>query len=170
MAEGLKALTGNRDPGRAAESFSRVLRLNPVHYGATFQLARALDDAGRPGEARPVWFRMLTLAQSAKDEGTVKMAQDRLSRSDVVTEETLMHLGLDSLYRLGDPAGAATRFQEVLRRNPGHYGALFQMASALDRAGRRAEARPYWEKVLAAAVVYRDEGTARTARERLRAP
>lgn len=169
MKHGLQALYERKAPDAAVEDFRRALRASPDHYGATFQLARALDEAGKPEEARPVWVRMLSLAESAKDAGTVRTVRDRLVRPDAVTEDTLMRLGLDALYRLGDPAGAAARFQEVLRRNPGHYGALFQLASALDRAGRRAEARPYWWKVLAIARSVQDESTARTASERLSA-
>lgn len=169
MKNGLAALYERKAPDAAVEDFRRVLTATPGHYGATFQLAKALDEAGRPAEARPVWVRMLSLAEAAKDAGTTGAVRDRLARPDVVDEDTLMRLGLDALYRLGDPAGAATRFQEVLRRNPGHYGALFQLASSLDRAGRRAEARPYWMRVLATARSYRDETTARTASERLSA-
>ncbi|MGH9441967.1 MAG: tetratricopeptide repeat protein, partial [Thermoanaerobaculia bacterium] len=169
MKRGLAALYERKAPDAAVEDFRRALRASPNHYGATFQLARALDEAGRPEEARPVWARMLSLAQSAKDADTIRIARDRLAQPDVVSDDTRMRLGLDDLYRLGDPASAAEKFREVLRRNPSHYGALYQLASALDREGRRDEARTYWEKVLAIATRLRDEGTARTASERLKA-
>jgi tetratricopeptide (TPR) repeat protein len=167
MKNGLAALYERKAPDAAAEDFRLVLRANPGHYGATFQLARALDKAGRPEEARPVWVRMLFLAESAKDTDTLRLVNDRIARADVVDEDTLMRLGLDELYRQHLPASAVERFREVLRRNPGHYGALFQIASALDQAGRRDEAYPYWEKVLATARQYRDDGTARAASDRL---
>ena len=167
MKRGLDELYERKAPDAAVEDFRRALRKSPDHYGGTFQLAKALDDAGRPVEARPVWVRMLSLAESARDAETIKTVRDRLARPDVVSVDTLMRLGLDALYRLHDPHGAIGRFQEVLRRSPGHYGALYQLASALDQTGRRAEARPYWEKVLAIALTYRDDGTARAASERL---
>src|SRR2546425_455950 len=63
-----------------------------------------------------------------------------------------MTAGLDALYAKGDPKGdpeaAAPIFRKVLEQNPSHYGATFQLAMALDRAGKGAEARPLWEKVL----------------------
>jgi len=48
-----------------------------------------------------------------------------------------MQAGLDALYKQGDPSEAATRFRQVLARNPDHYGATLQLAKALDeQAGR----------------------------------
>ena len=55
----------------------------------------------------------------------------------------------------------------MLGQNPTHYGATFQLASALDAAGKRRQARPVWEKVLAMAEGYHDAATAATARARL---
>jgi hypothetical protein len=39
---------------------------------------------------------------------------------------------------------------------------------ALDRAGKKAEARPLWLKVLQMAEIYKDQNTANIAREMLR--
>jgi hypothetical protein len=55
-----------------------------------------------------------------------------------------------------------------LEQNPNHYGAIFQLAMALDRAGKKAEARPLWLKVLQMAEIYKDQNTANIAREMLR--
>src|SRR5262249_40704739 len=52
MKSGLDALHTRNDPGSAAVQFRKVLALNPSHYGATFQLAAALDRLGKPEEAR----------------------------------------------------------------------------------------------------------------------
>lgn len=54
--------------------------MNPNHYGATFQLARALDQAGKPAEARPLWEKALEMAEGFKDAKTAEMAKDRLAR------------------------------------------------------------------------------------------
>jgi len=78
-----------------------------------------------------------------------------------------MKVGLAALYERHDPAAAAVAFRKVLERNAAHYGATFQLASALDAAGKRSEARPVWEKVLAMAERYDDRATAATARTRL---
>ena len=78
-----------------------------------------------------------------------------------------MGTGLAALYQRHDPAVAAAEFQKVLAQNPTHYGATFQLATALDAAGKRAEARPLWKKMLDMSVVVNDTKTANAARARL---
>src|SRR2546422_421102 len=85
------------------------------------------------------------------------------------TEGEMMGAGLDALYTRHDPTEAAAQFRKVLERNPTHYGATFQLAYALDQAGKGEEARPLWEKVLQMAEGYNDKQTADTARARLAA-
>jgi tetratricopeptide (TPR) repeat protein len=167
MQAGLDALYTRHDPPAAETEFRKVLAANPTHYGATYQLAAALDAAGRPDEARPLWEKMLALAESAGDKQTAATARTHLGQPPVETEETIMGAGLDALYQRHDPAVAAEEFQKVLANNPTHYGATFQLASALDAAGKRAEARPLWKKMLDMAVAVNDTATADTARARL---
>jgi predicted membrane-bound spermidine synthase len=81
--------------------------------------------------------------------------------------DEVMKVGLDLLYTRNDPAGAAAHFRRVLELNRTHYGATFQLAKALDVAGFRNEARPFWEKALQMAEGYHDEQTAGIARARL---
>jgi tetratricopeptide (TPR) repeat protein len=83
------------------------------------------------------------------------------------TQAALLNEGLVLLYARGQPAAAAATFRRVLEANPTHYGAHYQLAVALDRAGARAEARTYWEKVLRMAEATGDQKTARAARTRL---
>jgi Tfp pilus assembly protein PilF len=64
------------------------------------------------------------------------------------TDEAMMQAGLDALYTKSDPNTAATLFRQVLARHPTHYGATFQLATALDRAGEADEARPLWDSEL----------------------
>ena len=64
------------------------------------------------------------------------------------TPDELMKSGVDLLYTKKDANAAAAKFRKVLDGNPDHYGATFQLATALDRSGRRSEATPYWEKML----------------------
>ena len=59
--------------------FRELLAHTPTHYGATYQLAVALDAAGRPSEARPVWEKMLEMAEAAHDEGAAGAARRRLA-------------------------------------------------------------------------------------------
>lgn len=81
-------------------------------------------------------------------------------------QQQLMNRGLDAL-RAGDPTAAAARFRALLALNPSHYGAHYQLAVALDRLGRTAEARQLWQRVQTLAESYNDATTARAARERL---
>ena len=81
-----------------------------------------------------------------------------------------MKAGLDLLYSRNDPEGAAAQFRGVLALNPSHYGATFQLGTALDRAGKPGEAQPYWEKMLAMAEATGDDATVATVRARLRQP
>src|SRR5262249_5696687 len=161
MRAGLDAMYKQGDAEAAVRHFRRVLDLNPAHYGATFQLAKALDAAGRPEEARPLFEKMQPLAEAAKDAETLNTVTARLARNDEATESAiqgrLMRQGLDALYQRNDPVGAAALFRKILERNPQHYGANFQLAKALDRDGHRAEARALWEKVLKMAEGYNDQ-------------
>ncbi len=168
MKAGLHALYTRGDAGAAATWFRKVLERNPSHYGATYQLAVALDRAGTPAEARPWWDKALRIAEGANDKTTAATARARLAKPDVVSEEKkqeqIMAAGLDLLYARNDPGAAAAQFRQVLERNPTHYGATFQLAKALDRAGNPAEARPWWKKALANAERANDKPTADTAR------
>jgi tetratricopeptide (TPR) repeat protein len=83
--------------------------------------------------------------------------------------DALMRAGLDALYTKHDPARAAPAFERVLEINPNHYGAAFQLASSLEWAGRRDEARSQWSKVLRMAESFHDPGTAANARRHLEA-
>ena len=66
-AEELSAGLAATDPADAVAHFQKALDVNPTHYGATFQLARALDRAGRKDEAKAQWERVLRMAQQASD-------------------------------------------------------------------------------------------------------
>lgn len=169
MQAGLHALYDLHDPEAAIRDFERVLSSQPGHYGATFQLARALDAAGRPEQARPYWVKMFSMAEAAKDKDTLNSVRERLARPDVPGLDSLMKTGIDALYTRHDAEAAARAFREVLRANPQHYGATYQLAVALDRLGRPAEAFPLWRTVLEMAERLGDSATAATARARLSA-
>src|SRR5262249_6425697 len=102
MAQGLEALYVKRDPALAATRFREVLAQNPGHYGATYQLATALYQAGDLAASRPVWQRMLAMAEATQDAATAEAARARLAEiekampSDPDAED--MRLGMQSLY------------------------------------------------------------------------
>ncbi len=78
-----------------------------------------------------------------------------------------MKQGMQALYDRNDPGAAEELFRKVLAANPDHYGANYQIGVALDRLGKRPEARPYWEKSLKLAQRYADAPTLRTVQDRL---
>ena len=78
MQAGLDALYKQARPSDAAALFRQVLARNPDHYGATLQLAKALDRAGKPEEALPVWRKMLAMAEAAGDAETIQTVRTRL--------------------------------------------------------------------------------------------
>lgn len=171
MKAGLEALYTKNDPEAAAVQFRKLLTLNVSHYGATYQLATALDRAGKPSEARSYWEKMLPMAEAVQDQATLATVRARLQKTDVADEPAiqaaLMSAGLDALYKRQEAAAAAVEFRKVLARNPSHYGATYQLATALDRLGKANEARPLWERVVKMAEGYNDQKTLATARARL---
>jgi len=167
MKAGLEALQTRHDPETAIADFRKVLEHTPDHYGATFQLAAALEAAGRRDEARPLWEKMVAMAESHQDTETAASARTHLAGDAGASEAVTMQAGLDALYKRDDSAEAIAQFRKVLEHNPTHYGATFQLATALDATDKRAEARPLWEKMLQMAEASKDIETADKARARL---
>ncbi|MGH9441371.1 MAG: tetratricopeptide repeat protein [Thermoanaerobaculia bacterium] len=167
MRKGLEALYAKHQLAEAAEDFRQVLADNPSHYGATFQLAYALELSGKREEANPLWQKVFEMASAIHDSETARLAMAHIPSAAATSEAALMRAGLEALYTRGRSAEAAGIFRRVLSSNPNHYGANFQTAVALELAGQKGEARPYWEKTLTLAERYRDAGTAKTAREHL---
>ena len=80
MRVGRDLLNAKGDPAAAAAQFRKVLERYPTHYGATLQLAMALDRARNPGEARPLWEKVLKMAEGNNDAETAATARARLAR------------------------------------------------------------------------------------------
>src|SRR5439155_20265685 len=95
MQAGLDALYARHDPGVAVAAFRKVLEHSPNHYGATFQLAAALEAAGRPDEARPLWEKMLAMAESTDDRATAATARAHLHADRGGSEAATMQGGID---------------------------------------------------------------------------
>jgi thioredoxin-like negative regulator of GroEL len=169
MKEGLDARYSRHDAGTAEARFRAVLQRNPSHYGATFQLARALDEEGRVLEARLLWEKMSSMAVATRDPATLTLVQQRLAREEATDPELLMKSGMHDLYALHRPVDAIEKFRKVLSGNPSHYGATYQLAVALDSSGSRDAALPLWQKVLKMAEGYHDTDTANTARGKIAA-
>lgn len=63
-----------RDPTTAIAHYRAVLRHIPQHYGAHYQLAMALLQSGRKGEAIRAWRAFVPLAEAAGDRASLKGA------------------------------------------------------------------------------------------------
>jgi len=170
MRAGLEALYTRHDAPAAAAQFQGVLARDPAHYGATYQLAVALDQAGETADSQRVWQQVLSLADHCDDTAAVTQARTRLGLPPLRSDEELMRAGLHALYTRHDGAAAAGLFAQVLAHTPTHYGATYQLAVALDAAGQRQAAGAVWRKVLAMADAINDQPTAGTARARLGIP
>jgi Tetratricopeptide repeat len=79
MEAGVSALYQKNDPEEAVTRFRTVLARNPQHFGATLQLAKALNRAGRPGEAVVVWKKMLEMAEAVNNTETAATVRARLA-------------------------------------------------------------------------------------------
>ena len=167
MRAGIDARYKLNDTNGAIAYFRQVLEKNPAHYGATYQLAAALDAAGKPAEARPLWERVLPMAEQYKDDAIAEKARVRLAAPDVLGADALMQQGVDALYKRQDGPAAVALFRQVLERAPNHYGATYQLAAALEAAGQADEARAQWMKALAMAEAQRDQATIDLIRKRL---
>ncbi len=78
MKEGLDLLYRSGDPAEAVTRFRQVLELNPDHYGANYQLAAALEQAGQAEEARAQWLKALGMARAIGDAETEKLINQHL--------------------------------------------------------------------------------------------
>ena len=68
------------DLDRAAALWQAQAREAPDNPGLALQVATTLDAAGRPGEARPHWQRVLALAHAHQDLQAARQASQRLGR------------------------------------------------------------------------------------------
>lgn len=162
----LEAHEGRLD--KALSEAQEAVRLRPDLAPTHFYLGRALEKLGRTDEAAVAYRLAIRLDPRASE---AKEALAQLGKADIAGEaaiqEAMMKTGLDLLYTRRDPEMAAVQFRKVLERNPTHYGAIFQLAMALDRARKPNEARPLWEKMLKMAESHNDKQTIDTVRARL---
>lgn len=151
----------------ARDDFLRSLPISLERYRNAKGLATAYAGLGDVTRCREQTDRMLSLDSAAATADLTRIrACVRNPNADAKSSETRMAEGL-SFLRKGAPVAAAAKFREILADNPTHYGAHYQLAVALDRAGKASDARVLWEKVLRMAEGYNDQATASTARARL---
>jgi hypothetical protein len=68
-------------PAEAAGRYRAVIALAPRHYGAHFQLAKALLASGREDEARAAWRTFVPLAVAIGDQATLASAPEALRKT-----------------------------------------------------------------------------------------
>ena len=78
MAYGLDLAYRQNNPAAGAEQFRKILARNPTHYGATYQLAAALERTGQSAQAKPLWEKVLGMATMYKDTATANTARSHL--------------------------------------------------------------------------------------------
>ncbi|MCA2977219.1 MAG: tetratricopeptide repeat protein, partial [Myxococcaceae bacterium] len=98
------------DKALAASAYQAILERKPDDTNAIKLLGRLFAEMERWPELAQVLVREVQLAEAN--------GQDEEAR------ELLVRLGRLRLARLGDPRGALKTYQEVLRRKPGHAGAI----------------------------------------------
>ncbi len=126
------------DPGAALDNGPQYLRLlerqveaRPDAPGPLRNLAQALDEAGRPAEAAPLWQRAAALGEDGQADSLARAAQSLIMASDgSVTQE------------------AAALLTEVLAIDPAHVPARFYSGLAELQAGQPAEAHATWTALL----------------------
>jgi tetratricopeptide (TPR) repeat protein len=164
-------LARGNDPNRAASLLARAIGREGARADDLALVARALDAAGRPHDARVFWTRVAA-AESPGAGPLGTEAFDRLGDSrpagtggDALDPD--LQAAVRLLYTDRAPARALAALDEVLAANPSHYGARFQRARALSLLGRKREAQTAWRLVLALASRISDRATMATARAEL---
>jgi Flp pilus assembly protein TadD len=158
----LEAHEGHLD--KALVEAEEAVRLRPDLSLTHFYLGQALQKLGRRSETAAAYEKALQLDPRYNE---ARVALGLLGKSDGQNDSATMSAGLDALYKRRDPNSAIVEFRKVLALSPNHYGATFQLAMALDQAGKSNEARPLWEKMLKMAEASNDKETIATVRGRL---
>ncbi len=98
------------DKGLAAQCYAEIIERKPEDTNAIRFLGRVLSETERYPELATLIGR------------EVQLAEGRGATEEAL--ELMVRLGRLKLTRLGDPRGALSQFQEVLRRKPAHAGAI----------------------------------------------
>ncbi|MGB0640216.1 MAG: hypothetical protein ACPGTU_12825 [Myxococcota bacterium] len=80
MEEGVNLLHGSQQPDAAITRFNTVLSAWPSHYGASYQVAVAYEQAGQLEAAKEAWGLVLSNARAIGETNDTKAAADALAR------------------------------------------------------------------------------------------
>ncbi len=165
-------LERRNDPGGAAQSLTRALRINPGYAEARLALAslyesqgdfdrsREITQAARPagaaGSVDPTTRGKLANLQAAmgdayREAGELREAVEAYRKAlDRCPgfHDIRQRLGV-TLREAGLPAQALDEFRRILRTHPDFPDAAVQAGLTLYSLGRAAEARREWQQVLA---------------------
>ncbi len=161
---------------RLAEATVRAeaaLAISPQSAKIRFLLMKIYKAAGETGKLCKLVSEALALVPNDADALEYRASCDPGAAAAAKAEgdvKSKMSAAVETMYTKKDPAAAVPLFQQILAENPTHFGATFQLAKALDATGRRAEARPIWEKLLPMAEGYKDRETTAVAKKRLSEP
>jgi protein O-mannosyl-transferase len=133
------ALERLKRPDPALDEYRQVTKLDPLHADAWFAQGRLLEEKGRFAEAAAAFDHSLAANPRSSDAA--------------------MRAGLLLQHHLGDPGAAVDRYRTVLALAPRHYGAHYQIATALLATGRTAEAKAAWAEFVPLAEAIRDKAT-----------
>lgn len=132
----------------ALDEYRQTTAIDNQHAGAWFAQGRLLERRGRWAPAAAAF--------------------DAALAADPSNFEAAMRAGLVYHHLLADPARAIERYQTALRLLPTHYGAHYQIATALLAAGREAEALGAWKEFVTLAETLGDRASIEGAPEALR--
>lgn len=155
----------SREGGQPAPS--EKAQLSAIRAAKKVELSAWLNQIGRTRDSVDMARQAARQSGGRQSAKEIEAAKRSAPEDEAVVESTLMNAGLDALYSRRDYGAAISAFRDVLSRSPTHYGANFQMAVALDAAGRHPEAVPYWKTVLRIARSVGDKATGDTAAQRL---
>ncbi|HYV57266.1 MAG TPA: tetratricopeptide repeat protein [Candidatus Nitrosopolaris sp.] len=130
---------------------------------AEYRLTTAIDD-----QHADAWMAQGRLLERLGAWAEAAAAYDRAFAANPLNVEAAMLAGLAYHYRLGESPRAVERYQAVLRLNPKHYGAHYQLAVALLGAGRKDEALVAWREFRQMAEAIGDRASIDAAPEVLR--
>jgi tetratricopeptide (TPR) repeat protein len=115
------------------------------------------------------WLALGRLGEERSEWTEAAAAFDAAFAANPAFADTAMRAGLLYHHRLGQPALAVERYRAVLGLVPGHYGARYQIATALLASGRTAEAVEAWREFVPLAEASGDRGSLEGAPAALRA-
>lgn len=159
-----------------------AVRCNPQFALAHFYRGTALQRLGRLGEASDAyqrattidtqmtnaWFAQGVLREQRGDWAGAADAFDLALVANPTNADAAMRAGLIYHHRLANPARAIDHYRTVLRLVPTHYGAHFQIATALLDANRLSEARAAWREFVPLAQAIGDKASLDAAPTALR--